>query len=171
VWTEWCCNLLVVWRTDDDHTYAYSVHVTECQQLTTARELRFSRQCSYIYRFFSGRYAVSTGKYLLMSFRVKQFKKIYLLCSQDPALLVVLLTQVKLLHPFSAVLLWDLFWYYPPFCETLYTLCSHIHVCNPRILNLFKVKEKISLELLDYKPEINYSNLLCFVILCVFCCY
>jgi hypothetical protein len=59
----------------------------------------------FIYiQIFSGRYAVSNGKYLLTSFRVKQFKKIYLLCSQDPALLV-LLTQVKLLHPFSAVLL------------------------------------------------------------------
>jgi hypothetical protein len=78
--------------------------------------------------FFSRRYAVSPGKYLLTSFRVKQFKNMYLLCLQDPALLVILLTQVKLLYPLSAVVLWDIFWYYPPFCVTLYTLCSHIQV-------------------------------------------
>jgi hypothetical protein len=31
--------------------------------------------------------------------------------------------------------------------------------CNPTILNLSKVKEKISLGLLDYRPKINYSSL------------
>jgi len=42
---------------------------------------------------------------------------------------------------------------------------------NPTILNLSTVKEKISLELLDYMPKSIIYVVFGFVIICVFCCY
>jgi hypothetical protein len=53
-------------------------------------------------------------------------------------------------------------------CKFLFWVKNYVYkACNPTILNLSKVKEKISLELLDYRPKINYSSL--FGLCCAIC--